>query len=222
MILSKKEILRYLGHRNTEVTKSIDNIIEECISEISNMLKYSYTYGIFDIIKKDSDIQVLGSTLILRGKDINKHLKDSSKCAIMAVTLGNAVDSRIRYYEKTDLTKSLIFDATATTAIEGVCDECEALIKTEAEGKGYGTTYRYSPGYGDLSINIQAEVLRILGAEKKIGLTATANSILLPRKSVTAIIGFQDKNIKKQHPGCGACKNYVTCNFRKGGDYCEN
>ena len=40
----------------------------------------------------------------------------------MAATIGNDIERKTRLYEKTNLTKALIFDACATTAIESVCD----------------------------------------------------------------------------------------------------
>jgi cobalamin-dependent methionine synthase I len=111
----------------------------------------------------------------------------------MAVTLGNLVDAKIRYYEKFNLTKALILDACATVIIESACDEIQEEIKKEALKTNKGITYRYSPGYGDFPIDIQKKILDILEAQKKIGLSVTEDSILIPRKSVTAVIGFQDR-----------------------------
>ena len=83
-----------------------------------------------------------------------------------------------------------------------------------------GITFRYSPGYGDLPLDIQRSFLSVLDTQKKIGLTASENNLLFPRKSVTAIIGIIDKNIKIKKRSCIECSNYENCSFRRKGENC--
>lgn len=68
-------------------------------------------------------------------------------------------------------------------------------------------TFRYSPGYGDLPLDVQSSFLRALDAQKKIGLTVSENNLLFPRKSVTAIIGIINSGSKKK---IKSCKNVLT------------
>ncbi len=138
----------------------------------------------------------------------------------MAVTLGNDVEKRTRLYEKTNLTKALIFDACATTAVEEICDAVEEEIKEKALAEGMDITYRYSPGYGDLSLDIQSSFLRALDAQKRIGLTVSENNLLFPRKSVTAIIGIVESRNRKNKRSCKECSNYENCSFRREGESC--
>ena len=81
-------------------------------------------------------------------------------------------------------------------------------------------TFRYSPGYGDLPLDIQKNFLNVLDAQKKIGLTTSENFLLFPRKSVTAIIGIINKNIKIKERNCQECNNYKNCSFRRKGENC--
>jgi hypothetical protein len=81
-------------------------------------------------------------------------------------------------------------------------------------------TYRFSAGYGDLSIDIQRDFLEVLNAPKKIGLTATGENILIPRKSVTAIMGVVNKGTDNKKLGCIGCSKYNDCNFRRVGEGC--
>lgn len=220
MYINKNEVLRYLGYKSGAIEDNLNGLIDECIEEIKKYSNNKYTYKIFSIEKENDIVRVLDSNLVFKGESINRHLKNSSMCAILGVTLGGLVDTKVRYYEKINLTKALILDACATTAVEWACDEAEKEIRTEAHKRNLGITYRFSPGYGDLSIEIQSKILMAIDAEKRIGLTVTESNILLPRKSVTAIIGFQDKSIISEHPGCKECNNYNKCGYRKGGNYC--
>lgn len=219
--IDKDEVLRYLRYGSRKADETTDRIIDECIEEILEIARTNYIYNIYEVDMEKEVISFENSRFKVEGKDISNHLHNSRKCAIMAVTLGNEVDKRIRYYSKVDLTRSLIFDACATTAIEALCDWVESIIKKIAIKDGYKATSRYSPGYGDLSIEIQPRILNLLDTQKHIGLTVTDTYILLPRKSVTAFIGIGD-NVKSQSMGCKNCSLYQNCLFAKEGDSCGN
>lgn len=191
--IDKNEVLRYLGYRNQNLDRVTDDLIDECMEEMRGLIKEKHIYRFFDIYIENGNVYLDETNLMLTGNDIRNHLKKSESCALMAVTLGNNVDSKIRYYERKSITRALILDACATTAVEEICDEiCEDLEKT-VNKQNKTLTSRYSPGYGDLSIDIQKDFLSVLGAEKAIGLTANSHSILIPRKSVTAIVGVVEE-----------------------------
>ena len=103
--------------------------------------------------------------------------------------------------------------------LEGILILAEKEIR-EKISKDNFMTWRFSPGYGDLPITIQREFVRVTDAEKRIGLTVNEGGILLPRKSVTAIIGLSKEPIPKQRRGCAYCNMNKTCQFRKGGTHC--
>lgn len=220
MEIDKKEVLRYLGYKNQKIDKNMTDLIDVCTREIIDISKASSVYEIFDIERNNNQLFLLGSTLVLKDKDIKDLLLNCEKCVVMAATLGAAVDSKLAYYSRFDITKGVIMDACASTAIEYVCDELQDEIMKNALKDNLHITTRYSPGYGDFAIDNGSKILNVLDAYKKIGLSITENSIMLPRKSVTALIGLSKiKNLKK-HTGCASCKN-IGCEFRKDGGCCE-
>lgn len=219
--IDKNEVLRYLGHKNQDIDDELNDLIDLCIKEIKETAKPLYTYKIFDVEKIEDGISVIGTNLLLRGNDIFNHLKDAKQCVIMAATLGISVDNKIRITERINMTKSVILDSCATELIEKVCDKAEGEIIDLAKSKGFKTNFRYGPGYGDLPIDIQGDVISILNANKSIGLTTTNSSILIPRKSVTAIIGFLDEDAEvSKKRNCATCNLRETCNFRREGGSC--
>lgn len=93
------------------------------------------------------------------------------------------------------MTRSLAMDALASAGIEQVCNRAEECFREQLPDTYF--TWRFSPGYGDLPLSLQPEILRLLDLEKRLGLTVTAEHILIPRKSVTAIVGLADRPLKK-------------------------
>ena len=214
----KYEVLRYLGYKGQELDGNIDQLIEESMKEMKDLIKERYNYQIFSISKDRDNLSLEDGRFGLVGNDIRKHLEGSETCILMAVTLGHEVDTRIRYYEKISMTKALILDACATMEIEKICNRICSEIELSIMKDNKRLTSRYSPGYGDLPLNIQKEFLALLGAEKSIGLTSTFTSILIPRKSVTAIVGVIDIENKIEDSSCINCNKYYTCIFSKGDD----
>ena len=131
------------------------------------------------------------------------------------LTVSAEADKLIRQAAVTDMTESLAYDCLCSAAIEQVCNRAEEEIF--AGSKVY-RTWRFSPGYGDLPISLQKELLYALNAQRRIGLTVTANSLLIPSKSVTAIIGVSDEPITQHKKGgCAECNMRGRCAFSKEG-----
>jgi hypothetical protein len=216
--IDRKEVLRYLGHRNQEVGERLEGLVVECIAELKGIAAFKYICRNFCITSRAGSVSLENGLFELPGKAILKHLSASGSCILMAATLGSEVDRKIRYYEKIDLTKALILDACATAYIEAVCDRICDDIKKEDLSDGEHLTFRFSPGYGDLPIEIQKRFLEVLDAGKRIGLTASSTNILLPRKSVTAVMGIAVENCGSSKSGCAVCSKSKECTYNRMGD----
>lgn len=216
--LDRAEAFRYMGYKGGEIKESILKITEECEMSVLDAVKPRLVYKVFDVGFSEKGVEIMGTPLIFRGSDIREHLSECSRCVLMCVTLSADVDKLIRSYEAEGMEKALIADALASAAVEQVCNKAEALIQSALGNYSY--TWRFSPGYGDFPLDIQKEFISVTEADRKIGLTVTENLILIPRKSVTAVMGISEKEIPKKRRGCGCCNMKDKCEFRKGGSHC--
>lgn len=219
VLQNKNEVLRYLGYKGQNLDEITNTLVEESMKEIRGLMQEKYVYKVFDISREKDKLWLKGSGFELTGKDISKHLLKSKKCILLAVTLGHDVDRKIRCYEKVSISKALLLDACATVAVEEICDKICEDIEYNLIKKNKSLTFRYSPGYGDFPIEIQNEFLSVIAAQKSTGINATYSGVLIPRKSVTAIMGVIDIS-DKEDISCLNCKNYSTCMFSKGDEKC--
>ena len=125
----------------------------------------------------------------LTSRDLGANLAGCSKVALMATTIGPQVDALIRRYSSTDSVYASILQATGAMFIEKVVDLVNAEIKTIAGTQGLKTKPRYSPGYGDVPLEVQKDFFRLLPCTR-IGLTLMDTLIMAPEKSVTAFVGI--------------------------------
>jgi hypothetical protein len=217
--INKDEALKYLGYKNRKADEATDKLLNETISELQEISELKYVYRIFNIKKENNSIS-FDNIINIKSKDIERLFKDCEKSAVMAATVGFQVEKRIKYYSMTNLSKGVVFDACADAFIEALCDLAEDEIKELAAEEGCGITFRYSPGYGDVPVSHQGEILSALNAQKLIGLTSSDSSILIPRKSVTAFIGFSKAGIlnKTNKKSCLDCNLYESCGYATEGD----
>lgn len=202
----RNEALRYLGYKgepDTQTALLLDKA-EKAFSDITPAFCCR-------VLHKSE------CGMLLQGNDIRKHLSDCERVIIFAATLGAAAERLIRTAEISNMAYAVVLDAYANAFIEDYCDKCEEELHRKLQGF---FTWRYSPGYGDYPISAQADFIRILSADKQIGLTATENHILIPHKSVTAIIGVSEKGIQSQKSSCDSCNMKDTCKYRKDGQGC--
>ena len=201
--IDKNEVLRYLEYNGQYIDEKLDHIIDECIKITKQKINPRYTLGVYSILKEKIDdsyqIKFKDSNISIKSKDLYKLLDGCSQCILLSTTLGIDIEKQIKINSYSNLTKSIIIDACATTAIEEFCDILQSHIEDELRKEG-----KY--------------IINLLNTSNKIGLTITKDKIMIPRKSVVAIIGISENKSTYKQKSCLECSNYNTCKYKKGDD----
>ena len=225
--INQGEVLRYLQYKNQDIDNSLSEKIKKCINRTKEIINPRFIFRKYKIKKlkfsnEKNEVYFEGTNLTLKSDDIYNLLLDCDECILMSATLGLEIEREIRKLTYTDLTKGIIIDACATTAIEEVCDIVQDNIAKNLLKEDKYITYRYSPGYGDLPIEKNLDINNLLNSQKEIGLTVTNSGIMIPRKSVVALIGVSHKRTNNFKKSCENCNNRHNCNYKKEGDSCGN
>lgn len=174
---NKKEILRYAGCR--EADEAVSALLETCLEEIKGKLTYRVCYGVFPLTV-EGEFCDLGVARF-RSKALAKNLADCREAVVFAATVGVGIDRLIARYSSLSPAKALMLQAIGAERVEALCD----AFCAEMGGK----KPRFSPGYGDLPLETQKELARILDCGKRIGVTLNESLLMSPSKSVTALMG---------------------------------
>lgn len=105
----------------------------------------------------------------------------------LVATLGVGVDRLILKASKTSSVNAFIIDAMADALIEALCDYAESELC-----KGLDANGRFSPGYADLELSVGYEILSLCKAEKTLGIKVTESGLMVPKKSVNALIAVKE------------------------------
>ena len=181
-----KDILRYAGIG--EMTLQTKKLLEECLNEVKDKITYKICWSQFSINIKDNIIDM--GFAKAKSKDLTINLKECDSIIIFAACVGFEIDRLIAKYTTLSPTKSVIFQAIGTERVESLCDVFCEEIKEQVKSLGQNIKPRFSPGYGDLPLDFQKEVCKVLDCQRQIGITLNKSLLMSPSKSVTAIIGI--------------------------------
>ena len=215
--LNTDEVLRYMGCPPEKADAPLRARVESCTRELLEVVQPRWSYRVVGVTFEAEGVRLEGG-LLLPGADLKQHLAGCGRAAIFCATLGAGADALIRRAEQLDMAQALILDCCASAAVEEVCDQIEAELQEKFPGRSF--PFRYSPGYGDLPLDVQGPLLDLLDAPRQVGLCASANHILTPRKSVTAILGVAEGEIERTKRSCLGCPAQGGCQYRKAGGHC--
>ncbi len=188
--LGEREILSSLGCPADAQTSELRKIAHRAIAR-ARELAHPTAIGRRFPLDRQAGVPALRDALLpLPGKDIAAHLDGCRSCLLLAVTLGTAVERELHRLAASP-TEALYFDAACSILVEAAADAAQdAMLPAIPHGR---ITFRYSPGYGDLPLSIQSSFLSVLDAPRRIGLMLTDSGLMIPRKSITGIVGIREE-----------------------------
>lgn len=152
-------------------------------------------------------------------RQLYKALQSCPRAFVYAATLGTQVDRLLYRLSHLSPARHFITDAAASAMIEAACDQVDAQLQTgllaqtdlafhtktsaaasdhlaaassdgSAKDRSAYFRPRFSPGYGDLPLALQPDLLNFLNAQRWVGITVGETLLMSPMKSVTAIMGI--------------------------------
>ena len=180
----ESEVARYAGASLTD--KATRELIRSSITEATPLItgRVCYTRLNLQICGDMCDFNAFS----ILSKNLAKNLKGCREAVIFAATVGLEIDRLIKKYGSVSPSRALILSAIGTEAVECVANTFSTDIEKEYD---MHLRPRFSAGYGDVPLEAQREIFRILDAPRNIGVSLTEGLIMSPTKSVTAFIGLE-------------------------------
>ncbi len=212
-MLDYREVRRYLGIKNGDGGVS-DSLIEELFERAKRTVTPQIISGEYDIGCTHEGYLLAGTQLVFKGKLIEKVLDGCSGLVLFAATLTLEADKIVREYSAKDMGNALVINAVLTAYLENAADEFEVQIKAREAAKGNTAKPRISCGYGDFDLSAQKDIISLLKADKYLGISVNESNMLVPVKSITALIGIKaNAREKETKEHCDSCNK--DCGYRK-------
>jgi hypothetical protein len=229
----REEVLRYLGYGGAAPDEGTVALIDKCEEVLRSAMRFRHVERCFPISVTGSCVEI--ANFSVDSGALARHLEGCDSAYLFAATLGAEVDRAMARFGDTEIASAAVFQAVAAAGLEACCDAvCSELAGRFGGGNGNGrgdddrdggaaALYcsgflrpRFSPGYGDFSLEVQDLILRALDAPKYIGLSVTSHNMLTPTKSITAVIGVGRESTYSANRCDGGDCDIKGCAFRKG------
>lgn len=208
------EALRYLGVRS-DPDGTLHAQMSALASEMRSQFTPHFIWHVFPVTHERNMVRM--GEFYLLGNSTSRMLESCSQCAVLVCTLGLAFDLLLRRAQARDMSRAVMLDALGSACVEAACDAAEKEIA--ARFPNMYLTDRFSPGYGDLPLEVQPALLETAQAHR-IGVTSAPSLMMIPQKSVSALIGLSDRPQMARIRGCAFCRMNQTCTLRKAGKSC--
>ena len=185
----EKEILRYALMPST--APAPDELpLEECLKAARSAVRCRAVWQRYPLEWGGDELDLGFAKTASR--HLRRHLEGCAEILLFACTAGSEIERRINREKLVSPVRGLLMSAIGSQQVEGACDRLCDLLAAEYPEQQLVT--RYSPGYGDLPLEIQKDVFRALDCERSIGVTLTESLLMQPSKSVTAVIGMKERD----------------------------
>ena len=183
----RKDILRYaLLPSSVEMPEELP--LEECMEAAKGAAQCRAVWRRYPLAR-DGETLDLGFART-DSRNLRQRLEGCSGILLFCCTAGRETDRRIARAKLQSPVKELLMHAIGAQQVEGGCERLCRLLAARFPDRQL--TDRYSPGYGDLPLSLQKDVMTALRCAQTIGVTLTDSLLMQPSKSVTAIIGMKE------------------------------
>ncbi len=166
------------------------DMVVSCMEKITKTARPRYCYAKTSVLSNDL-FDITMDFCKINSKSLFNWLKGCDEAVVMAVTLGMELDLLINSVSALSGAQAFITDGIASAMAETAAEYTHNLIRTKCN-----TVSRFSPGYGDFTLDYQRPILDFLNADKLLGIKLGDNLIMTPRKTITAVCGVERENIK--------------------------
>ena len=149
----------------------------------------------------------------LSGELLAEHMGGAQEAVIVLCTVGEALERRAAEVSKEDAVYGLALDGVGSAGVEALANAACAFFEEEAIDKDYKATIPLSPGMVGWPVEQgQPQIFDLLDASE-IGVRLTESMMMLPRKSLTFVLGM-GKELVAGGRTCDYCSLKETCRYR--------
>ncbi len=163
-----------------------DSAIDEIEAALKKTIRAGAVAARVSIRREENGALCLGGYFKTESEALKKNLAGCKEAFLLAVTLGMETERFLHRLSLLSPAKHFLADALASAYAEAAAE-----LANQELAKNRSLTNRFSPGYADLPLSLQPALLFALEANKYLHITIKDSFLMVPQKSITAIIGIR-------------------------------
>lgn len=203
--MNRQRVLRDIGYSlDAKPSFRMESLVNDYIEHAHQFLAPSFSYVIRDIELVAGTSVFIEGGIIFESGVIARLLEQCNKVAVFVLTIGKYLEDMANQLAQDGLVlQSAVLDAIGSDAAERLADSVESHISEVAHNQGLTISRRFSPGYCDWDVTQQKLVFKTMKGDYA-GVHLTDSCLMLPRKSISGIIGIGADQVAEYNP-CKTC-----------------
>ena len=203
--------------KNSNLKSEMKDLMHELLTKVndSHLLEPAIAYEIHKISSVGHDRVSLESGAVLHGSILPSVFSEAEEMVVVVCTIGpKLVEQVTDYFNGNEPLRGLLLDGIGNAAVNSVAQESCELMMREASRRGLQASGSLSPGGGRFPISEQWQLFELVPAEE-IGVKLTSAGVMVPRKSVSMVIGMGPQMPTwTRAEACVRCNLSKTCHYR--------
>lgn len=188
-------------------------VADQALRDVQHWLEPKFLCRQLEVRNVRHDRLELEDGFRLCGFQITKHLAACQTIVAVLCTIGMRVEEYASQRMSTDLVLGLAVDAVGSAGVEALANSLCAAIEHQAVGQNMQATVPFSPGMVGWPVEEgQPFIFGLLDASK-IGVALSSHCVMLPRKSLSMLIGI-GMEVGAQGKTCDFCGMNKECRYQ--------
>ena len=221
--LNKKEVLRRGGiKRESAVSANMGTLLGELLARTTDeqLLEPAIAFEIYPITKINQHELRLKGDAALDGSLLSSALEKAKELAAVVCTIGPRLEQEVKKcIDRNEPLRGLLLDGIGSAAIDKLAQEVCRLIGQIASATGHQASSSLNPGMPGFPLSEQRHLFELAPAVE-IGVSLAPSGLMVPRKSLSMVIGIGPKmRTWTQDEVCASCTLKKTCHYKYTRDH---
>jgi hypothetical protein len=215
--LKTREVMRREGLRgHSKIRPEIKILIRELLASVkrAHLLEPAIAYEIYTITEiSQRQLSPEGNPGV-HDPLLPSLLAKAKELAVAVCTIGPRLEKQVTdYTSQGEPLRGTLLDGIGSAAVDSLTEKVCKLIAEEASSRGYEVSSPINPGMPGLPIAAQWQLFKLVPAGE-IGVSLTSSGIMVPRKSVSLVIGIGPQMATwTRAEVCARCHLQKTCPY---------
>jgi hypothetical protein len=188
-------------------------IAEQARQASLSLLHPKVVYRECGVVGRMHDSLLLEGGGKLTNKLIAQHLAGSQQVIILLATIGDELEQHVSKIWDEDMVYAQALDGAGSAAVEALANAACLVFEQQEANKGWQASMPFSPGMIDWPVEEgQPQIFRLLDEATSL-VQLTPSYIMLPKKSLTKLLGT-GADLKSSGKPCDYCTMQATCRYQ--------
>jgi hypothetical protein len=216
IILSPEDILRRQDIRDpSRISPRIQNATQQLLDTVNTILEPVVIYQPYVLKEAAADRLVLENGASFSDPELISLLAPAREIIVAFCTIGPRLEEKVQtLFAQRESLQGFLLDGIGSAAVDALGRMACEYFADEVRVRGLRTSSPLSPGMGAIPLQEQRSLFDLAPA-KQYGLSLTPTDMLVPRKSVSMMIGIgESMPVRHSTEVCASCKIKETCRHR--------